>query len=495
MDIAMYMDGIKNAVHNSLPVEYKFEYVDKDSSEFITEVLSVILQEIRKKYLKEEVTYFLREFVTNANKSNIKRVYFQSEKLDINDPEQYQKGIKNFAKQFHDKLEQYAKDFNRYSFYTKVSFLVKNNKLIITVKNSNCPTMQELERVRSLVASSRKIRDIAEAYMTLGDSTEGAGLGLLSSMLMLRSLGLDESAYRFASNENDSETIASVEVPLDTATEMQISYISDLITNEVGALPVFPDKINELQTMLSDKNIAFSKVAQVIQSDLSLTAELLRIVNSAQYMLSQKVSNIQNALSLIGVKGLKNLLYSYGSQNILTKRYGKLDELWQHAYRVASYAFNLSKDKGLAEVQDDAYIGGILHDMGKFIIIHSFPGLKDKIDEHCLDKGVDGVLLERLSVGMSHAKIGAEIAKKWNFPENVVDMISYHHQPLLAPDDSKISVYVVYLANALVNSSLPGFLFSMVEPEVLKYFGLKTKKDFIALEKKMDSYYQQQILK
>jgi len=496
MDIAYYSEAIKTAIKKGEPVEYSFGYIDKEEAEFIIEVLGVILQELNKTYLMEEISYVLREFVTNANKSNLKRVYFNFLSLDIHNPENYRKGMETFAKDLHDKLSVLNKDFQKYSLYTKVAFQVKGNVLKIEIRNSNCTVPQEKDRILGFLKQAKRIRDIAEAYQNLADTTEGTGLGLISSMLMLRSMGLDEDACKFIMDEQKNETVVSLDVFLDTVTEMQLDFISDLILSEIKTLPVFPEQVQKLQKMISDEDVAFSKVAEVIQSDVALTAELLRIVNSAQYMLPQKVSNITNAISLIGIKGLKALLYSYGTQNVLTRKYGRMEQIWQHAYQVASYAYHLAREiLKRTELQDDAYIGGILHDMGKIIITQAYPGLMEKINNHCMDKGINGNMIERLALGISHAKIGAEIARHWNFPDNVVDVISYHHKPLLSPDESKDIVHIVYLANILAHMKDENFYFSLVEKEVLKKFNIKTKKELIALGQTLDKYYQEQIKK
>ncbi len=495
MDIANYLDSISESITRGDPIEYKFDFVTHEQSEFIMEALAYILHCINKENLMDETSYFLREFVTNANKSNLKRVYFKFLSLNIDDPENYRKGMETFAKDLHDKLEVLQRDFGKYSLYSKVVFLLKNNVLNITVKNSNLPTKQEMERIRNMIDESKKTRDIAEAYQKLTDVTEGTGLGLISSMLMLRSIGLDESFYKVVKDDKNNETVVSVDIYLDTVTEMQVNYISDLILAEINKLPIFPEKIQELERMLSDRDVAFTKVASVIHSDLTLTAELLRIVNSAQYMLPQKVSNITNAISLIGVKGLKSLLYSYGTQNILSQKFGKMDEIWQHSYRVASYAFHLANDMKRTDLQDDAYIGGILHDMGKIIAVTAYPILMDKISNHCIDKGINCSMIERLSMGLSHARIGADIARHWNFPDNIVDVINCHHQPLLSPDETSDLVHIVYLANILAHVRDQTIYFSLIEKDILKKYKIKTKQDLFAMEKTLNNYYEEQIKK
>jgi putative nucleotidyltransferase with HDIG domain len=495
MDISDYTNTINESISRGEPIEFKFGYVSHQDTEFVMEALATILNSIGKVNLMDEVSYFLREFVTNANKSNLKRVYFKSLNLNIDDSEGYKKGMETFARDFHDKQDSLQRDFGKLPLYTKVIFLLKNHVLNVTVRNSNMPTKQELDRMWKMIEDSKKTRDIAQAYENLSDVTEGTGLGLISSMLMLRSMGLDESFYKINKDEKNNETAVSVDIYLDTVTEMQVDYISDLILSEINNLPVFPEKIKELEGMLSDRDVAFGKVATVIQSDLTLTAELLRIVNSAQYMLPQKVSNITNAISLIGVKGLKNLLYSYGTQNILSQKFGKMDEIWQHSYRVASYAYHIANDMKRTDLQDDAYIGGILHDMGKIIAVTAYPMLMEKISSHCVDKGINCSMVERLSMGLSHARIGADIARRWNFPDNIVDVINCHHQPLLSPDETKDLVNLIYMANILAHVRDQTIYFSLIEKDILKKYNLRTKQDLIALEKKLDDYYEAQIRK
>lgn len=485
-------DAIKAAIMKGEVISYHFSYITGNHTESLLSALNVILEEKNKMYMKEPAGFFVREFVSNANKSNLKRVHFQSLGLDMKDSDTYYEGMKTFAKDFREKLELYNRDIEKQRLYTQVEFQIKDNNLAIIVKNSGIPTPQESAKVQSYVEKSKTMRDPAEAFLMIGDMSEGAGLGVITGMMMLRNLGLDEKSFSFFADRQNKETVAKITIPLDTIMESQIEELSDVIVKEIELMPTFPEKISRLQELLSAEEIDFAKVADVIQSDYALTAELLKIVNSAQYMLPQKVSNITNAISLVGIKGLKNLIISYGAQELLKRHFGRFDRFWDHAYRCASYAYYIAKEYKMKDIIDDAYIGGILHDIGKIILVHKYPKLIDKIKGFCSDKGIKNNMIEKLAVGSSHAKIGAEMARRWNFPEFIISSIANHHNPLLAPDENRKIVFVVYMADMLTHCHDYGFSFAGLEPKVLEAFGIKSEKEFFDLEKILNDYYYQQ---
>lgn len=309
---------------------------------------------------------------------------------------------------------------------------------------------------------------------------------------MLRKLGLPDSSYQFESDSAKNETSVTLDIPLDTVTDKQAGILSSEIVRDMDGMPAFPENISKLQRMISDVNVDFGSVADVFQTDPALTADLLKVVNSAQYMIPKRVSNITNALSLIGIKGIKNLLYAFGTQQILDKNFGKYEALWEDAYRTASYAFNLARELRQNGLRDDAYIGGILHDMGKIMIYHSHRGLLEKLNAHSARIGADAGTLEKLVLGDTHARVGAEISKKWNFPEIFTAVIRYHHSPLLAPDAFQDIVGLVYLAVMLGETPAPGGYYENLEKSILSRFCIADEKQILSLKGKLELLYQQQ---
>ncbi len=95
--------------------------------------------------------------------------------------------------------------------------------------------------------------------------------------------------------------------------------------------------------MSEDPRATLSRIAGKIATDPALTADLLKLVNSAHYMLPRRVNNILQAVKIVGMKGLRNLLYSYGAQQIMGEKYAEMKTLWDHSYRTAFYAFMLAR--------------------------------------------------------------------------------------------------------------------------------------------------------
>jgi putative nucleotidyltransferase with HDIG domain len=180
---------------------------------------------------------------------------------------------------------------------------------------------------------------------------------------------------------------------------------------------------------------------------------------------------------MVGLRGLKNLLYSYGTQKILGGSDDvKVKALWSHSYKTAFYAYNLVKNfLRKKEILDDVYVGGILHDMGKIIFSNVHPNLIEKIMKFSHEKDIPSELFEDMSVGLNHSQIGALIAEKWNFPETLVNAIRYHHEPQNAPKENHDVVSSVYLANMLCNYEDEVVGFDQFDKNILTMFRLQSE--------------------
>jgi putative nucleotidyltransferase with HDIG domain len=185
---------------------------------------------------------------------------------------------------------------------------------------------------------------------------------------------------------------------------------------------------------------------------------------------------------MIGIRGIKNLLYSYGTQKILGDDTEEKKALWEHCYRTAFYAYNLvrnfRRDKNLL---DDVYVGGILHDMGKIIFFNVHPDLLENIRNFCAEKNLPANTFENLSTGMNHAEIGALIAEKWNFPEDLVTAIRFHHDPSSSPKERQELVAAVYLANMFCEYERDNVTFDQFETKPLEDYGINSKKQIDSL--------------
>jgi putative nucleotidyltransferase with HDIG domain len=471
---------VKKAVQSGIPLTITTFTLPHEIEVYIEQVITVFLKLVGQENLKDYIIYCVQELAVNAKKANTKRVYFTERGLDLSNPEDYREGMANFKENTLNNIAHYLQLQKEKGLYIKLILQIKKSIIHIEIRNNVAVTKTELIRIHDKLARSRQYNSLEDAFSQVLDDSEGAGLGLVILVLMLKKMGLDEDCFDILGTEK--ETIARIVIPLEQTKLENLSILSDTIVNSVNSLPQFPENILLVQKLIGDPKSDMASIARQISMDPALTADLLKIVNSAQYMLAKKVDSIAEAVKMVGIRGIKNLLYSYGTQKILGDETADKKQLWEHSYKTAFYAYNLIKNfKRDHNLLDDVYVGGILHDMGKIIFSNVHPDLLAKIREFCAEKGLPSSTFEDLSAGMNHAEIGAQIAEKWNFPEGLIMAIRYHHDPLSAPPDTKDLVETVYLANMFCEYEAGNITFDQFEPSILESFGIASKKQIDSL--------------
>jgi len=471
---------IKKAIQSGFPITIKTFTLPHEIEIYIEQVIAAFLKSVEQIKLKDYIVYCVQELAVNAKKANTKRVYFIERGLDLSNPNDYRDGMAKFKEDTLNNIAHYLQLQKEKGLYIKVILQIKGNTIHIEIRNNAAVTKTELIRIHDKLARSRQYNNLEEVLSHVLDDSEGAGLGLVILVLMLKRIGLDEDSFDISGTEN--ETIASISIPLDKARVESLSVLSKTIVDSVNSLPQFPENILQIQKLIADPKSDISIIAQQISVDPALTAGLLKTVNSAQYMLSKKVDNIPEAVKMVGIRGIKNLLYSYGTQKILGDNTKDKKRLWEHSYKTAFYAYNLTRNfKKDPDLLDDAYVGGILHDMGKIIFSNVHPHLLARIKKICVERKFPASVFEDMSAGMNHAELGAMIAEKWNFPEVLVVAIRYHHDPMSAPQEHKGLAEIVYLANMLCEYENGAVSFDQFEPNSLNSFGITSKKQIDAL--------------
>ena len=471
---------VKKAIQSGIPLTITTFTLPHEIEIYIEQVITRFLKFLGQEKLRDYIVYCVQELTVNAKKANTKRVYFIERGLDLSNPDDYKEGMVGFKENTLGNIAHYLQLQKEKGLYIKLILQVKNNIIYVEIRNNVAVTKTELIRIHDKLARSRQYNNLEEALAQVLDDSEGAGLGLVILVLMLKKMGLDEDCFDILGNEK--ETIARLLIPLEKTRLENFSALSATIVENISSLPQFPENILLVQKLISDPDSEMADIARHISMDPALTGDLLKIVNSAQYMLSKKVENIAEAVKMVGIRGIKNLLYSYGTQKLLGDDSADKKALWEHSYKTAFYAFNIvknfRKDRNLL---DDAYVGGILHDMGKIVFSNVHPELLKKIESFSTDRGLPPSTFEDLSAGMNHAEIGALIAEKWNFPEGLISSIRYHHDPTSAPEEFRDLVDTVYLANMFCELEKEGVSFDQFDPAVLERFNITSKRQVHAL--------------
>jgi putative nucleotidyltransferase with HDIG domain len=466
---------IQKAALRSIPLTFRLTSLPHESHALLDRILEVYLEELGQEQILEPLSYCLKELIINAQKANTKRLYFEEKGLDIQIEEHYDEGMRDFRRESAERLEHWLGLLKERGLVIGVTFHTTGGCLAISVRNSAELTSREQTRIFDRIARARAFHSFVEALAQPLDSSEGAGLGILILLQFLKRIGLGEEA--FAIETRNGETVASLAIPMNKVQLEKISVLTQAIARDVDSLPHFPETIVEIIHMSEDPRATLARIAGKIGTDPTLTADLLKLVNSAYYMLPRRVINILQAVKVVGMKGLRNLLYSYGAQQIMGEKYAEMKTLWDHSYRTAFYAYMLARSfKQKRDILDDVYVAGILHDLGQIIVTYLHPDAMEQMAKFCKEKDIPLRILEHFSFGLNHADIGALIAMKWNFPDQLVQGIKYHHDPLMAPVQYKDVVYCVYVANAFCSLERDYLTFEQMEKPVLGDFGIRNEE-------------------
>jgi putative nucleotidyltransferase with HDIG domain len=172
-------------------------------------------------------------------------------------------------------------------------------------------------------------------------------------------------------------------------------------------------------------------------------------------------------------------------------QYGKMQDVWDHSNRASFYARYIANESGRIKLIDIVSVGGLLHDLGKLMLLSIEKNLFDKLAAYQKNKEMNNTtLLEELSIGISHPTLGAQLAKKWDFPDDLITIIDYHHKPFTTPEPYKEIVEIVYLANMISDVSEAKRGYFTIDPKIMeKYLGIRDSDSFAPFLERMEKGY------
>jgi putative nucleotidyltransferase with HDIG domain len=467
-------EKIKKATRMGVPLSITTYTLPHEIEIYISEVLACFLAEVNQERLKDYLSYCINELTTNAKKANTKRVYFIEKKLNINDPRDYDIGMKTFKEDTLSNIGYFLQLQKEAGLYVKVIMQAKANNILLEIRNNSEMTKTEYKRVFDKIARSRQFTSLEEALSQVLDDSEGAGLGLVIMILMLKKVGLNDENYQI--KVENGETITRITMPMDVKTQEQLSGLTNEIVSYIDSLPKFPEDLARIEKLLNDPHSKMSTIAACISNDVSLTADLLKLVNSAAFSLSKECHSISEAVKLIGIRGVKNLLYSIGTIKVLGNKTDEQKLLWEHSYKAAFYSYNLARNfLKSSMVTEDAYVCGLLHDLGKIVFSTLHPDLLDKIQRLKIEHTIPDKIFDSLLAGINHTEIGAALAEKWNFPPALIAVVRYHHAPDTAPEETRALVSTVSLADLMIHYSEGTIEYYQIDKQLLKTFNITSE--------------------
>jgi HD-like signal output (HDOD) protein len=224
---------------------------------------------------------------------------------------------------------------------------------------------------------------------------------------------------------SSARTVVQTTVP-----ELQKRRKLRLMSVLTEGLPTLPGYVFELNTLLSSPSVDLKRVGKILRNDPSLSAQVLRLCNSASFSLRRRVLSIEEAVILMGSERLRTLVLTCSLMEFTGRQLprGEVQAFWQHSFLSGMLSERVAKWIEYTE-REQAYLGGLLHDIG------ALPLLVVAQEENALKGDTsngpwgDSLEAERDFFGMDHCEVGRWIGQAWNFFPSFIDVFENHHYP------------------------------------------------------------------
>ena len=422
------------------------------------------------------LNYIMAELAGNAEKANLKRAHFSLNDLNPLDAADYERGMATFRAAVSSKAEELLDMVRARGSVVRVWFGKEDDDLVFGVFN-NAPLLpHESRRFRDKLGMASRYRSVQDVLQAEPDHSEGGGLGLIITVLMLRKIGLDESFLRLTSD--DAGTTTRIIMPPRAGKEEEL--VAEAAAQAIGHIPQFPEHVLDILRILDDPAKSFTDIAPIVRQDPNLIAELLKTANASVYGLPRAVETIEQAVAVLGLPALQDLLIAVIAERLLIDEFSlpAVRTITGRAVEVSWYCRELVKASKMARVESGVFLGAMLRNFGELIVNSLFPDLTDKVAALCRQRGWNPFHAEVLTNGLNHSLVGAELAKRWKFPDLVVEVIRYHHVPLEAGRQYRDAVCLVYLGDFVWHMIRGETLWDNLEPGVLRQLKHKTPDEW-----------------
>ena len=265
---------------------------------------------------------------------------------------------------------------------------------------------------------------------------------------LLKTIG---PAHKFLTKPCDPRELKNaVEHSIQLRAAFENRDIVDLV-NSMESLPSLPKMYFELIDLLNDSESSIIDIADLIAQDPAISAKILQLVNSSFFGLPRRVESINLAVNLLGINIVTNLVLMMNvfHQYSETQLHDfSIEYLTAHSVRTAksAQAFLASEGVGDSE-QKTAYTAGLLHDMGKLIFITNMPDQYSEAVALSRKEKIPLFKAEKKVLRTDHQAVGAYLLHLWNFPDNIIESVAFHHNPELVQCHSLCPAVAIHLAN------------------------------------------------
>lgn len=202
------------------------------------------------------------------------------------------------------------------------------------------------------------------------------------------------------------------------------------LVNGIEDLPTLPEVVIEITRLVENPDTTADDIYRIVSTDVSLSATMLKLVNSAFYGMSRSVTSLERAIRILGFATVRNIALAAFVFDAFLKGKGRFSyrDFWLHSIGTAAASNVIARHMRLRDT-GDYFVYGLLHDLGIVVFMQFLPDQYHRIRE-AVAKGADLSATEMELVGCTHNEVGAALAERWSFPPALVAVISGHGCPV-----------------------------------------------------------------
>ena len=272
--------------------------------------------------------------------------------------------------------------------------------------------------------------------------------------------------------------------------------VTQIIAN-IRNLPTPPIVFHQIQKVISDPKVSAGQIASILSEDPAMSVKVLKLTNSAFYGLSREVESVKQAVVIVGLEAIKNLVLA---ASVLDMFKGKdfdqeaQEKFWRHSLAVGfcgRMLANQTRVRGMID-PDSVFSGGLLHDIGKVVMSCFLRKEHDEVtEERQKDTESPSFEVEERVLGYNHADIGGVLAEQWKLPSRLIQAVAFHHRPQLNTSDDPIA-NVIHVSNYIAKKTFCNrdeqYLVGSMEPSAVDYMQITDEDIETYCEKLREEY-------
>lgn len=233
--------------------------------------------------------------------------------------------------------------------------------------------------------------------------------------------------------------------PLDPTTPALPPTLAKAL-EKVTEISAIPEITTRIMDVVEDPKATARDMHDIVKCDPALAARVLKVVNSAFYGLPSQIANLDRAIIMLGLSAVKNIALAASISRLFTPEpiceQFEARDLWKHSIAVGVCSRLLAR-KVTREFAEEAFVAGLVHDMGLLIEHQLFGAKLRQVALRCFHQSEDFRAVEREVIGADHEAFGAALAVKWKFPQSLRSAIAHHHEPgQLNPEFRRLPTFI-----------------------------------------------------